>query len=223
MKNLPIHIKISPTLYSKDPESSELGKKIVSKSIEMINELGFEAFTFRKLGAAIGSNESSVYRYFENKHVLLVYLLNWYWSWIEYKLVMLIVNVSNNEEKLTSAITLVTEKVKEDSDFSYINEMILSEIMITEASKAYHTKEVDADNKLGYFKTYKRVVQRISDLILAINPDYQYPHMLVSTVIEGAYQQRYFKRHLPSLTDAQVGEGYIVDFYVELVFKAIKE
>ena len=36
----------------------------------MINELGFEAFTFKKLGINIESPESSIYRYFENKHTL---------------------------------------------------------------------------------------------------------------------------------------------------------
>ena len=87
MENLPLHIIINPDLYTKNPESSVLGQKIVSKSIEMIDALGFEDFTFKKLGLEIGSNESSVYRYFESKHALLVYLINWYWSWIEYKLV----------------------------------------------------------------------------------------------------------------------------------------
>ena len=62
MKTLPIQIRIDPALYTKDPESSELGKKIVSQSIQLIDELGFEGFTFKKLGAKIGSNESSIYR-----------------------------------------------------------------------------------------------------------------------------------------------------------------
>ena len=87
MEKLQLHITISPDLYTKDPESSVLGQKIVSKSIEMIDRLGFEDFTFKKLGLEIGSNESSVYRYFDSKHALLVYLINWYWSWIEYRLV----------------------------------------------------------------------------------------------------------------------------------------
>ena len=46
MENLNVRININPTLYSKDPESSELGRHIVCKSIEMINSMGFEAFTF---------------------------------------------------------------------------------------------------------------------------------------------------------------------------------
>jgi AcrR family transcriptional regulator len=80
MENLNLQIKINSTLFVKDPESSTLGREIIAHSIEMINSLGFESFTFKKLGDAIGSNESSIYRYFANKHMLLIYLINWYWS-----------------------------------------------------------------------------------------------------------------------------------------------
>ena len=90
MHNLLSNIKISvpENIYIKDPESSELGKRIVKHSILLINDIGFDAFTFKKLGKLIGSNESSIYRYFENKHKLLLYLSSWYWAWIEYQLVM---------------------------------------------------------------------------------------------------------------------------------------
>ena len=44
MKNLQLHIVISPDLYTKNPESSVLGQKIVSKSIEMIESLGVEDY-----------------------------------------------------------------------------------------------------------------------------------------------------------------------------------
>jgi len=73
MQHMLRHIKINEGLFTKNPDSSKLGHKIISQSIEMIDELGFEAFTFRKLGVKIGSNESSIYRYFESKHALLVY------------------------------------------------------------------------------------------------------------------------------------------------------
>ncbi|MFT5678923.1 MAG: AcrR family transcriptional regulator, partial [Patiriisocius sp.] len=98
METLKINITIDPALYTRNPENTELGKKIVSESIKMINELGFEAFTFKKLGVEIGSNESSIYRYFESKHVLLVYLISWYWLWIEYKLVFATNNVPISEQ-----------------------------------------------------------------------------------------------------------------------------
>lgn len=221
MESLPIHITINPELYTKNPESSDLGKKIVHTSIEMINDLGFESFTFRKLGVAIGSNESSIYRYFESKHALLVYLINWYWSWIEYKLVFTTANITSAKDKLNTAITLLTQEVKEDNSFTFINEVLLNKIIISESAKAYYTKDIDEENKKGFYKTYKRVVQRVSDIVLEINPKFEFPHMLISTVIEGAHHQRYFSQHLPALTDVEEGKNNVVRFYTDLVQKTI--
>lgn len=221
MKTLPIHIVIDSELYLKDPNTSALGKKIVSHSIDLINELGFEGFTFKKLGEAIGSNESSIYRYFENKHMLLVYLLCWYWSWVEYRLVFETNNVSDDTERLKKAIILLTEKVTEDVAVSYINEQSLERLVIAESSKAYHTKEIDEENQKGYFKVYKRIIHRISEMIQLVNPSFAYPNMLASTVIEGAQIQRFFVKHLPSLTDTSPDEDSIVSFYTDMVIKNI--
>lgn len=221
MQTLNINITIEPHFFTKDPASTDLGKKIVSHSIIMINELGFEAFTFRKLGVAIGSNESSIYRYFESKHALLVYLINWYWSWIEYKLVFVTTNIPSAKEKLNNAIVLLTQETIEDTNVSFINEVLLHKIIISESSKAYHTCDIDAENEKGFYKTYKRVVQRVSSMVLEINPSFEFPHMLVSTVIEGAHHQRYFSEHIPALTDVVKGKNNIVRFYTDLVFKSI--
>jgi len=223
MKNLQFNIKVSPELYLKNPDSSELGRRIVSESIVLINELGFEAFTFKKLGEKIKSPESSIYRYFENKHTLLIYLTSWYWNWIDYHLVFATVNIDSPVERLEKTIKLLTDSVKEDNSFSYINEVLLNEIIITESVKTYHTKDVDDENKKGYFKAYKQVVQRVSDIVLEVNPAFQFPHMLISTVIEGVQQQRYFSEHLPSLTDVKQGNDNISEFYKQLVFKTIQE
>lgn len=222
MEQLHIQITIDPALYTRNPETTELGKNIVSKSIEMIDELGFEKFTFKKLGVEINSNESSIYRYFDSKHTLLVYLTSWYWSWVEYRLVFSTTNVSNPEVKLESALALITKDATQDNEISYVNEMLLHRIIISESSKAYHTKDVDKENAKGYYKTYKRVVQRISDIVLEINPSYAFPHMLISTVIEGAHHQRYFSKHLPALTNVEEGQNTIEKFYTDMVFKAIK-
>ena len=222
MEQLHIQITIDPALYTRNPETTELGRNIVSKSIEMIDELGFEKFTFKKLGVEINSNESSIYRYFDSKHTLLVYLTSWYWSWVEYRLVFSTTNVSNPEVKLESALALITKDATQDNEISYVNEMLLHRIIISESSKAYHTKDVDKENAKGYYKTYKRVVQRISDIVLEINPSYAFPHMLISTVIEGAHHQRYFSKHLPALTNVEEGQNTIEKFYTDMVFKAIK-
>ncbi|GAB5401677.1 MAG: TetR/AcrR family transcriptional regulator [Aureisphaera sp.] len=221
MDKLGVQITINPELYTKNPESSELGQRIVSKSIEMLVELGFESFTFKKLGVEIGSNESSIYRYFDSKHSLLIYLVNWYWSWMEYRLVFTTHSMPDPTDKLRIALQLLTQRVTEDNSFSYINEVLLHKIIIAESSKAYLIKDVDKENKKGFYKTYKRVVQRVSDMVLAINPDFEFPHMLISTVIEGAHHQRFFSKHLPSLTDFEEGKNNIVRFYTDLVFKTI--
>ncbi len=222
MEHIPIHIKISDTLYTKNPESSDLGKKIIENSIEMINELGFEGFTFKKLGVAIGSNESSIYRYFESKHALLVYLISWYWSWVEYKIVFATNNVTDSNQKLLTCLNILTQTVKKDNAFSFVNEILLSKIIITESSKAYHTKDIDIENEKGFYKSYKRVVQRVSAIVLEINPKFEFPNMLISTVIEGAHQQHYFSEHLPALTNFEKGKNNIVRFYSDLVLKTIQ-
>lgn len=214
-------IQVNEKVFLKDPDSSEIGRRIINNSILLIDKIGFEEFTFKKLGSEIGSPESTIYRYFENKHKVLLYLTIWYWSWLEYRLVFGTANILSLEEKLKTAIKLLVEPIQEDSDFSHINEVVLNRIVISESAKSYFTKEVSVDNKNGVFKVYKRLVQRVGDVVLTINPDFDYPNMLISTVIEGAHQQRYFAEHLPSLTNAGKGKKNISNFFVQMVFSTI--
>ena len=79
-----IRISLNPGLYLKDPQESDLGRRIIKHSILLLEELGFEQFNFKKLAEAMGSTEASIYRYFENKHLLLIYLVSWYWEWLSY-------------------------------------------------------------------------------------------------------------------------------------------
>jgi len=222
MENLHIQIEINSELYSKNPDSSELGQNIISKSIELINRIGFEDFTFKKLGQLINSPESSIYRYFENKHTLLIYLTSWYWTWTEYRLVFAISNIISPEERLKRSINILTKPVLVDKSISYVNEVLLSKIIFSESLKTYHTKNVDEENKKGCFKAYKSVVQRVSNIVLEINPKFKHPHMLISTVIEGAHQQKYFAEHLPTLTDITKEKDVISNFYTELVLNFLK-
>jgi len=222
MKTLNIQIEVGSELYIKDPNSSELGRKIISKSIEMINEIGFEAFTFKKLGCLIQSNESSIYRYFDSKHSLLIYLTSWYWTWTECRIVFATTNVSDPIDRLRKAILILTKPVLGDTSISHVNEVLLSQIIFSESLKTFHTKKVDEENKKGCFKAYKSVVQRVSSIMLEITPNFQFSHMLTSTVIEGAHQQKYFADHLPTLTDMSNEEDAISSFYLELVFNFLK-
>ena len=94
---------------------------------------------------------------------------------------------------------------------------------MSESAKAYLTKAVDADNKEGYFVSYKRLCNLIANLVLEMNSDYKYPHSLISTVIEATHNQRFFSEHLPRLTDFKAGkEEEIVDFLMDLICKTLK-
>ena len=215
-----VKIGINEKIYIKDPESSDLGKRIIEQSILMINEMGFESFTFKKLGLKIGSNESSVYRYFENKHKLLLYLTSWYWGWLEYQLVFATNSIAVPSEKLNKAIEIMTRATQEDSAFSHINEVLLNKIVINEYSKSYLTKEVDSENKEGYFVIYKRLVIRIREMIEAVDSSYDYPSSLASTVLEGALHQHFLKDHFSSLTDCHKKEDP-TKYFIQLVFSSL--
>lgn len=216
-----VKIGINEKIYLKDPESSDLGKRIIERSILMIDEMGFESFTFKKLGAEIGSNESSIYRYFENKHKLLLYLASWYWGWLEYQLVFSTNSIADAKMKLEKAIEIVTKTTIEDSAFSHINEVLLNKIVINEYSKSYLTKEVDVDNKEGYFKIYKRLVNRISQMITSVDSEYMYSSSLASTILEGSMHQHFLKNHFSSLTDCHQNEDP-TKYFLHLVFTSFK-
>ncbi|MCM4162918.1 MULTISPECIES: TetR/AcrR family transcriptional regulator [unclassified Arenibacter] len=216
-----IKIGINEKLYLKDPESSELGKRILEHSIILIYEIGFENFTFRKLGTQIGSNESSIYRYFENKHKLLLYLSSWYWGWLEYKLVFATNAITDPTEKLKRTIEIFTGKTEVDSSFSHINEVLLNKIVVNEYSKSYLTKEVQQENKDGYFEIYKRLIQRISQMIKQVNADYNYPSSLASTILEGSFHQYFLQEHFPTLTDCN-DNNTPMEYFNDLVFKSLK-
>lgn len=216
-----IIISVNDKLYVKNPETSDLGKKIIEQSILLIDEIGFENFTFKKLGEKINSNESSIYRYFESKHKLMLYLSSWYWGWMEYKLVFATNNLANPMEKLIKAIAIVTEKVEDDSNTLHINESILNKIIIQEFTKTLLTKEVDEENKEGFFIVYKRIINRIIEFISEVNPNYTFAKSLASTVVEGALHQHFLKEHLKTITNCNE-TNTVTDFYIDLVTKTLK-
>lgn len=215
-----VKLIINENVYVKDPESSALGKKILNESILLIDEMGFEAFTFKKLGQKIESNESSIYRYFENKHKLLIYLTSWYWSWMEYRLVFETANLESAHERLKKAILLFTEEIEDDLSTEHINESVLQRIIISDFTKTILTKEVDLENRNGFFLIYKRVIHRISQLIKEVNSNYPYPDSLASSIIEGALHQHFLKQHLKSITNCD-DSITPADFYMDMINKVL--
>ena len=220
---LEIQIEMNPSLYLRDPEQSELGKNIIKYSIELIHKIGFEAFTFKKLAEAIGTTEAGVYRYFENKHKLLVYIITWYWGWLQFQINYQTNNIKDPKLKLKKVIKILATNVVDDINTGHVDESILHQILVAEGSKAYLTNHVGKDNKQQFFKPYKDLCNEVGEIILECNPKYKYPHSLSSTIIEMAHLQNFFMNHLPSLTDfgKTKDETEIIKFLEELVFKNI--
>lgn len=210
-------------LFIRDPENTELGKKIIFHSIQMIYKNGFELFTFKKLAEDIGTTEASIYRYFENKHRLLIYLTAWYWGWLQYSIVFNTNNINDPKVKLKKIIHLLAITVENDKQTILGNEVLLHQIIIAEGSKAYLTKHVSEDNVEQLFKPYKDLCAFIADIIMECNNNYNFPRSLASTIIEMAHIQNFFMNNLPALTDFEntKDEQKIVLFLENLVFSSL--
>lgn len=214
-----LSLKLHPSLYLRDPNETELGRLMVRESIRMIDDYGIEGFTIKKLAEHIKSTEASIYRYFENKHHLLTYLICRYWAWLRFRIDYENKNVSEPKEKLSNIIRLVAT-LADDIPGTGIDEAALHRIVVAEASKVYLTRIVDELNNEGMFTEYKNLCHRIAHVIMECNPTYPFPNALATTILETSRDQLYFVRHLPSLTNYPSGENqyaYVIRYLEQMV------
>jgi len=207
-----IRLSLNEGFYLKDPQDSTLGKNIIKHGVLLIDDLGFEAFNFKKLAKEIGCTEASVYRYFTNKHALLTYLVSWYWEWVSYLIKINTINIDDPKRKLKIIINSFVSASVDNPSIDYVDENKLHSVVISEGTKAYRTKEVDEENGKGFFKNYKELITTIASVILEINPTFEYPNSLASSLFEMSNDHIYFAKHLPKLTDIKVKE----DKYTEV-------
>ena len=188
--NFQVKFDINERIYLRNPENSEVGKMMVKKSIDLIYELGFEQFTLKKLATEINSTEATIYRYFENKHSILLYVLNWYWCYMEFLLAYKLENIIDKKESLKIIVQLLTHELAgSESHFDY-NKRYLNQIVIAESSKTYLVKDVLEINKNQVFKPYKDLCARIAKVISEYNPNYKFPRSLSTTIIETSHHQQ---------------------------------
>jgi len=218
-------VKLNEKYFLRDPETSRIGRKIIFSSVELIEKLGIEAFTFKKLANEINTTEATIYRYFENKHNLLVYLTSWYWAMLEFQIDYATANITDPIIKLTKITEVLLNSSKDNTTTENFNEELLRKIIISESSKLYLTKDVDKENQEGFFMYYKNLCIKIASILLEINPSYKYPRALAISLIENAYHQLYFADHLPSLTDLNTNQkdyNVISDFLKSMVIGSLK-
>jgi len=218
-----LHIEMNEKLFLKNPIGSELGKKIIEHSIELINKNGLEDFTFKKLAKSIGTTEAGIYRYFENKHRLLIYLAAWYWNWLEFQVSFQTNNISSSKRKLEIIIDLLGKSCKGQFTSDYVDMGKLHEIIISEGSKTYLSTTVSKDNTDQLFKPYKDLCAAIAVVVLEHAPDYKYPKSLASSLIEIAHFQNFFMNNLPALTDfgSSKDEAEIISYMNHFSFSCL--
>ncbi|MFM8373787.1 MAG: TetR/AcrR family transcriptional regulator [Bacteroidota bacterium] len=221
--NLRFTIRPNEKLALRDPESSELGRKIVRQGLILMYRIGYEHFTFRKLAAEIDTKEASIYRYFENKHRFLLYLLTWHWNILEYTVIVSLRNLDDSSEKIRAVIRIVANNAPDLDDETGLDRNALHGIAMAESSKVYLIKEVDEVNREQLFKPYKDLCGRIAGLFGEYAPAYPYPRSLASTVLEMAQLQPYFAQHLPALTDIGKDENQetLISFLENFVFSVL--
>ncbi|MDG1277223.1 MAG: TetR/AcrR family transcriptional regulator [Algoriphagus sp.] len=213
-------VEVNGNLYLKEPFSSDLGAEIVRKGCKLIQELGVEQFTFKKLATEIGSTEAAIYRYFENKHKLLLYLTAWYWGWMEINLVYATANLTDPGERLGVALKLMVDGPIFTKN-EYLNPLVLRSLVVNESLKGYLTKAVDDEHESGIFAQVYKFGERISSIIQEINPYYEYPKTLVSTVMESSLLQSFNSLHLPGMTERSIDSLGRYQFFHQLVINAI--
>lgn len=227
MKYLGSHIKINVNdkLFVKNPDSSVLGRRIVSEGILMIDDIGLEQFTFKKIANQLETTESSIYRYFENKHKFLLYIISYYWHCIDTLIIFNTANINEPEKQLEIVIEMLSTNALAKIDNDGLNMEKLRKIVISESSKSYLTKQVEQENKEGLYLGFKQVCKRVTGFLDKINPSYPYNKMMGTTIVEGILHQTFFSWHLPSLTNRSAGEEAVCikHFFYQMAISTIKQ
>lgn len=219
-----LKFKVNPSLYLKDPDESTIGKAMVTSAIDLIYEIGFEQFTFKKLAHVINTTEATIYRYFSSKHKLLLYIMSWYWQYLEFFTKMRLLNVKNSKEKLELVLEIITYNFVSDDSLLDFNLDRLNSIVISESSKIYLVKDVDEINNDLAYAPLKNYCFYISTIIREYKPDYEFPNSLASTLLETSHDQQFFSQHLNKLTDNVEKKNhnqYVLNYLNQLLFSVL--
>lgn len=221
--NVDFNPSLNDKLFLKNPLSTELGKKIIKEAINLIASIGYEQFTFKKLAIEVETTEATIYRYFVNKHKLLIYLVNWYWTYLEFQIILQLSTVTDPAEKIRKIIDILVWEDNLEINFGSFDHQSLYFITISEGTKTYLSKDVDENNKSLLYKPFKDLSGRIAAVILEYNPNYKYPNTLASSIIDLSHLQFFFMHHLPRLSDfaKRKRPKDIEAFLEDLIFKTL--
>lgn len=196
-----IQLRPDPALYLRDPESTRLGKAMLSEGIVLMNELGLEAFTFKKLAARIGCTEVGLYRFFPNKQRLLQYYFQVHWLWLLQLCGGFAERSVDPRQTLKQVVEALCGVWPQELPPAQLDPHGLRSLHIAEGMKSYLHKNVDADNARLLFMPYKALAAFIADRLVACRKDVPMPQSFATTLIEMANSLPFAMEHLPSLTE----------------------
>jgi AcrR family transcriptional regulator len=212
-----LSLRLDERLYQKDPTTSELGMQILHASIGLLHLHGLEQFTFKKLAQHIHSTESSIYRYFQNKHQLTSYLTSWYWAVLEVKLAFATANVTDPEVCLMRAMETLADPEEYGNQTPGMNLKNLQKVVAQESFKTLHIHYLHEGQREGFFASYNQICDRLAGIFTNINPSYPYPKTLSMTVLEAALNQQFLQTHMPDGSEASKQPELLSAFLYQLV------
>ena len=110
-------------------------------------------FTYNKLDEKIKFAEASVYKYFENKYLLVLFLVNWYW--VTYLINFNSININDYRNKLRIIIHSFVSASKDNASLVYVNNSKFYNNAISEGGKTYHNKNLDHENSKVFLVVIK--------------------------------------------------------------------
>jgi AcrR family transcriptional regulator len=217
-----LNIQLDESLYLKDPMGTEVGHELVRTGAELIAHDGLESFTMKKLATELGSPESTVYRYFQNKNQLMLYISSWYWSLLEWKIAFATANLSDARQSLDKALQVLSGGT-EEVQTAIVHEQLLNKIVIRESFKSLHICAPNTESCERFFGAYLNLTQRLAELISNVHRAYPMPKALAVTLIETAHYQQFLQHFIPALTEVRVDNHHLQKLLHHIAFKALDE
>lgn len=211
------HIAPDPSLHLRDPGSSALGQRILKDGLSLMNELGLEGFTFRKLAEKVGCTEVTIYHYFPNKHRLLQYYFQLYWLWLDTHCQQEGHGHKDPLERVHGDIRALCGLWPKHALAAQLDPADLRDLVIVEGSKSFLHRNVDEDNKLKLFQPYKDLCAHIAEELKACDRTCRSPRTFATTLIEMAHSLEFAMHHLPALTELSLKRdrrklaGFLID------------
>lgn len=215
------HIVPDPSLHLRDPGASPLGQRILQDGLSLMNALGLEAFTFKKLAEKAGCTEVTIYNYFPNKQRLLQYYFQLYWLWLDTHCQQEGRPLKDPRERVHGDIRALCGLWPKNALASQLDPAELRELVIAEGSKSFLHRNVDEDNKLKVFQPYKDLSAHIASELKACDRSCKQPRTFATTLIEMAHSLEFAMHHLPALTElsAKRDRKKLAEFLIELADK----